>query len=69
MRSLATRPLSKFFGLAIVAGSVLALQVTFTRIFSLMIWHHFTYLVIGVALLGGSPAWPSRSWSAARSGS
>ena len=46
----------KYLGLALVSGGVLALQITFTRIFSLMIWHHFTYLVIGVALLGGGAA-------------
>jgi hypothetical protein len=39
-----------------VAGCVLALQVAFTRFFSITIWHHFTYLVIGVALLGGGAA-------------
>ncbi|MFV9505135.1 MAG: hypothetical protein AB4911_11285 [Oscillochloridaceae bacterium umkhey_bin13] len=48
--------LSKYLGLALVSGSILALQITFTRIFSLMIWHHFTYLVIGVAMLGGGAA-------------
>lgn len=48
--------LPKYLGLAIISGSVLALQVIFTRIFSLMIWHHFTYLVVGVALLGGGAA-------------
>jgi hypothetical protein len=42
--------------IAAVAGCILALQVTFTRVFSLMIWHHFTYLVIGVALLGSGAA-------------
>lgn len=46
----------KYLALALVSGGVLALQITFTRIFSLMIWHHFTYLVIGVALLGGGAA-------------
>lgn len=46
----------RYFGLALVSGSILALQVIFTRIFSIMIWHHFTYLVIGVALLGGGAA-------------
>lgn len=43
----------RYLGLALVTASILALQVTFTRIFSIMIWHHFTYLIIGVALLGG----------------
>ncbi len=56
MQSIAVRPWSKYLGLALVSGGVLALQIAFTRIFSLMIWHHFTYLVIGVALLGGGAA-------------
>lgn len=46
----------RYVGLALISGAVLALQITFTRIFSLMIWHHFTYLVIGVAMLGGGAA-------------
>lgn len=45
-----------YAGVALISASVLALQVIFTRIFSMMIWHHFTYLVVGVALLGGGAA-------------
>lgn len=45
-----------YVGVALVSASVLALQVIFTRIFSIMIWHHFTYLIVGVALLGGGAA-------------
>ena len=48
--------LSVYLGVALVSASVLALQVIFTRIFSIMIWHHFTYLIVGVALLGGGAA-------------
>lgn len=51
-----THTLVKYLGLALVTASILALQVVFTRIFSIMIWHHFTYLVIGVAMLGGGAA-------------
>jgi len=68
MQSITTRPWSKYLGLALVSGGVLALQITFTRIFSLMIWHHFTYLVIGVAMLGGGAAGTFlavRQWDAA----
>ncbi len=68
MQSIATRSWSTYLGLALVSGGVLALQVTFTRIFSLMIWHHFTYLVIGVAMLGGGAAGTFlavRQWSPA----
>lgn len=59
-------PISRYAGLALISGSVLALQVIFTRVFSIMIWHHFTYLVIGVALLGGGAAGTFlavRNWS------
>lgn len=56
MRPIAESRWRIYAGLALVSGGALALQVTFTRIFSLMIWHHFTYLVIGVALLGGGAA-------------
>lgn len=59
--------LVRYAGLALVSGGVLALQVIFTRLFSIMIWHHFTYLVIGVALLGGGAAGTYlvvRNWSA-----
>ncbi|MGQ9549170.1 MAG: hypothetical protein ACUVWS_11125, partial [Roseiflexus sp.] len=58
----------RYVGLALVTASILALQITFTRIFSIMIWHHFTYLIIGVALLGGGASGTFlavRRWSAA----
>lgn len=45
-----------YAGVAMISAGVLALQVIFTRIFSIMIWHHFTYLIVGVALLGGGAA-------------
>ena len=51
--ALPIRGMAKYLGLAFITAGILALQVTFTRIFSIMIWHHFTYLVIGVAMLGG----------------
>jgi hypothetical protein len=38
--------------LALTALSVLALQVSLTRLFSLVIWYHFAFLAIAVALLG-----------------
>ncbi|MCS6842537.1 MAG: hypothetical protein NZ699_04980 [Roseiflexus sp.] len=58
----------RYLGLALVTASILALQVMFTRIFSIMIWHHFTYLIIGVALLGGGASGTFlavRAWDAA----
>lgn len=61
--------LPRYWGLAVISGSIVALQVIFTRIFSIMIWHHFSYLVIGVALLGGGAAGTFlavRQWSQAK---
>lgn len=55
----ATRTLSlgrASVGLACIAASGLGLQVVLTRLFSLLIWHHFTYLIVGTALLGGGAA-------------
>src|SRR5215212_3678102 len=50
------RFLPRYLGIALISGSMLALEVIFTRIFSITIWYHFAYLVIGVALLGGGAA-------------
>lgn len=49
----------------LVSGAALAIQVALTRVLSITIWHHFTYLVIGVALLGYGVA---GAYLAARSG-
>lgn len=38
--------------IALTALSVLALQVSLTRVFSLLIWYHFAFLAIAMALLG-----------------
>ena len=46
----------RYLAVMFASLSVLALEVIFTRIFSIMIWYHFAYLVIGVALLGGGAA-------------
>ena len=44
----------RFAGTAIgvLAMAVLVLEITLTRIFSVVTFHHFTYLIIGLALLG-----------------
>ena len=41
-----------YIGIFLISLSSLLLQVTLTRIISVMLWYHFTYLVISVALLG-----------------
>ena len=39
-------------GVALLSGSLIGLEVVFTRVLSITIWYHFAYLVIGIALLG-----------------
>jgi hypothetical protein len=40
------------FQVFLLAMSILMLEVALTRVFSFIMFHHFTYLVIGVAMLG-----------------
>ncbi|MDP3277823.1 MAG: hypothetical protein Q8Q09_21750 [Deltaproteobacteria bacterium] len=35
-----------------IAGSGIALQVSLTRLFSLVVWYHFAFLAISIAMLG-----------------
>lgn len=49
-------PLFQALGLGLIAGAMLALEVGFTRAFSITIWYHFAYLIIGVAQLGTGAA-------------
>jgi MFS family permease len=39
-------------GVALLAGSVLALEIAITRVFAILLWHHLTYMVVSVAMLG-----------------
>ncbi|HTE04703.1 MAG TPA: hypothetical protein VK824_00800 [Planctomycetota bacterium] len=39
-------------GVALVSAAVLLLQIVQTRLFSVMLWHHLTYLVVTFTLLG-----------------
>ena len=43
---------SQAFALYLITFSVLFLEVALTKVLSVMLWHHFTYMVISVALLG-----------------
>ncbi|MFN7974571.1 MAG: hypothetical protein U0166_19835 [Acidobacteriota bacterium] len=36
----------------LLSASILELEISLTRVFSVMTWHHFTFLVISLALLG-----------------
>lgn len=48
----ATAPVARFLGLGWVAGAALILQISLTRVFSLLIWYHFAFLAVALALLG-----------------
>ncbi|MDR7471438.1 MAG: hypothetical protein QN146_01505 [Armatimonadota bacterium] len=39
-------------GVALVSAAALALEVTYTRLFSLVYWHHFAVVAVGIGLLG-----------------
>jgi hypothetical protein len=41
-----------YLGTFLTAASVLELEVAWTRILSVMSWHHFTYMIISIAILG-----------------
>ncbi|MSR74205.1 MAG: hypothetical protein EXS14_01875 [Planctomycetes bacterium] len=41
-----------FAGVFLIAFSVLLLEVAITRVFAIVMWHHFAYMVISLALLG-----------------
>jgi hypothetical protein len=45
-------PLRALAGLALVAGTTLALQVVLTRILSAALAYHFGFLAVSLALLG-----------------
>jgi spermidine synthase len=45
-------PLRVLLGVALIAGGTLALQVLLTRIFSAVLFYHFGFLAISLALLG-----------------
>jgi hypothetical protein len=47
-----TRSLPLYIGLFLVSAAILHLEILQTRIFSVMLWHHVTYLVVTFTLLG-----------------
>jgi spermidine synthase len=38
--------------IAILAGAAIAYEILLTRLFAILLWHHFAYMIISVALLG-----------------
>lgn len=55
-------PRSALFAMAAIAGAGILLQLSLTRLFSLVVWYHFAFLAISVAMLGLSLG----GWLAAR---
>ncbi len=47
-----TSPRSTFYGIFVLALSIIVFEIALTRVFAIMMWHHFTYLVVSVGLLG-----------------
>lgn len=47
-----TLPRGRLAGIALVSAAVLLLQLVQTRIFSVMLWYHLTYLVVTFTMLG-----------------
>lgn len=41
-----------FIAISLLAASVLAYEVLLTRLFSIVLWHHFAYMIISAAMLG-----------------
>ncbi len=50
--SRAVKPRLPLLALALTALSVLTLQISLTRVFSLLIWYHFAFLAVAAALIG-----------------
>src|SRR5438445_10517869 len=46
------RPRMTLVALALTSAGLLAYEVLLTRLFSIIQWHHFAYMVISIALLG-----------------
>ncbi|MFQ5891395.1 MAG: hypothetical protein ACE5HW_01205 [Candidatus Methanofastidiosia archaeon] len=44
--------LSIYFGIFMISCATLSLEIALTRIFSVKLWYHFTFMVISIALLG-----------------
>jgi spermidine synthase len=61
---------SDLVGVALTSGAAIAAQVALTRVTSITLWHHFAFLVVGVALLGFgiAGAWLTARGGAVRSG-
>ena len=59
-----------FAAVSVLSAAAIGYEILLTRLFSIIYWHHFAYLVISVALLGigasGTLLAFTRPWLAAR---
>ncbi|MFT7616655.1 MAG: hypothetical protein ACI97A_000279 [Planctomycetota bacterium] len=39
-------------GVFVLGASIILYEIALTRVFAIMMWHHFTYMVVSIALLG-----------------
>ncbi len=62
-------PRSALVGVFLLALSIVLLQVALTRVFAIMMWHHLTYMVVSIALLGFGAAGSWLTVRRARGGS
>ena len=53
-RALIIMPLPRppFVAIGLLSACVLAYEVLLTRLFSIVLWHHFAYMIISAAMLG-----------------
>jgi len=47
-----TRPKTTLLSIFLLSGAVLLIEMCLTRVFSVLSWYHFAYLIISLALLG-----------------
>jgi len=43
---------AQLLAVAVVSAAILAYEVLLMRLFSIIWWHHFAYMIISIALLG-----------------
>jgi hypothetical protein len=46
------RHIWSYGGIFFLAGSIILFEIAMTRVFAIMMWHHFSYMVISIALVG-----------------
>lgn len=41
-----------YAGVFLLAFSILLFEIALTRVFAILMWHHLTYMVVSIAMLG-----------------